>query len=256
MFRKCPKCGHVRPPSDASPVDSCPACGLVFRKYLQALAAVPVRPPDPDRSGPQAAAAGASESPLSRFLEAGEPLDPWRFWANAVLLALTLLFGWRFYFMDIPDWEMSATFLHSAMVPFHEFGHLLFRPLGEFMTLLGGSLTQVLIPLGFLLLFALKNRDNFTSALMLWWTGTQFLDIAPYIYDARTPRHVLLTGRTGDTGGHDFIDVLGDLGLLGRAHELAWGVHKFGLLVMLAAWAWSGLILYRQYQARSEQGAR
>ena len=254
MYRKCPKCGHERQPADQSPAESCPACGLIFRKYLQTLAATPARQGDRDRLDAPVIGTAAVESLLARFLDAGEPLETWRFWANAVLFALTLVFGWRFYFMDIPDWEMSSTFLHSAMLPFHEFGHLLFRPLGEFMTLLGGSMTQVLIPLGFLSLFALKNRDNFTAALMLWWAGTQFLDIAPYVYDAKTPRHVLLTGRTGDTGAHDFVDVLGDLGLLGRAHEVAWVAHKFGLLVMLAAWAWAGLILYRQHQARSGLG--
>jgi hypothetical protein len=34
------------------------------------------------------------------------------------------------------------------------------------------------------------------------------------------PQHVLLTGRTGDTGAHDFIDVLGELGLLHRAQAV------------------------------------
>ena len=31
-------------------------------------------------------------------------------------------------------------------LPFHEFGHILFRPLGRLMTSLGGSIAQVLMP--------------------------------------------------------------------------------------------------------------
>jgi hypothetical protein len=106
------------------------------------------------------------------------------------------------------------------------------------------------MPIGFLLLFSLKNRDNLAASLMLWWSGTQWIDLAPYAWDAKTPQHVLLTGRTGDTGAHDYIDVLGDLGLLQRAHEVAWVMHKFGLVVMLAAWAWGAYILWRQIQRR------
>ena len=245
-YRKCPKCGHERSEHDSGSLETCPACRLVYRKYLQSLGGAPGR----GRADAGRRKARAEPGTASRWLAVPEEADPWRFRANAALLALAVFFGWRYYFMDLADWEMAGTFLHVAMTPFHEFGHLLFRPFGEFMTLLGGSLTQILMPLAFGALFALKNRDNFAASLMLWWSGTQFLDVAPYVYDAKQPQHVLLTGRTGDTGGHDFIDVLGDLGLLDRAHQVAWGVHTFGLLVMLAAWAWAAALLLRQHRAR------
>ncbi|MBI4195479.1 MAG: hypothetical protein HY526_10415 [Betaproteobacteria bacterium] len=38
-----------------------------------------------------------------------------------------------------------------------------------------------------------------------------------------------LTGRTGETGAHDFIDVLGDPGILDRARAAGYGVHAFGV---------------------------
>jgi hypothetical protein len=245
MYEKCPKCGHLLPEAERAGAEACPACGLVFRKYLQARAGVPPRRPvepvgsDDERPGL-----------LERFLYVPEQVEPWRVVAGAALYVASLYLGWRFFFMGIPEWEMAGTFLHGAMVPFHEFGHLLFRPFGEFMMLAGGSLAQILMPIGFLLLFSLKNRDNLAASLMLWWSGTQWIDLAPYAWDAKTPQHVLLTGRTGDTGAHDYIDVLGDLGLLQRAHEVAWVMHKFGLVVMLAAWAWGAYILWRQFQRR------
>ena len=37
MYKTCPKCGHKRQPSDKTGKDKCPACGLVFRKWLKSL---------------------------------------------------------------------------------------------------------------------------------------------------------------------------------------------------------------------------
>jgi hypothetical protein len=74
--------------------------------------------------------------------------------------------------------------------------------------------------------------------------------VAPYIYDAWAPQHVLLTGRTGDTGSHDFIDTLGDLGLLHKAQPIGRGVHAFGLIAMLMALAWAAWLVWQQYRNR------
>jgi hypothetical protein len=59
---------------------------------------------------------------------------------------------------------------------------------------------------------------------------------------------VLLTGRTGDTGSHDFIDTLGDLGLLHKAQPIGRGVHAFGVVAMLAALAWGAWLVWHQYR--------
>ncbi len=246
MFPKCPKCGYEHP-SGTAPLEQCPSCGLVFRKYLQALAGAPARA--------EAEPVGADEEKpklLARLVYVPDEVESWRVWTGAALLAASIFFGVRFYLMDIPQWEMAGTLLHSAMVPFHEFGHLLFRPFGEFTMLAGGSLAQILMPLAFLALFSFKNRDNLAASLMLWWCGTQWIDLAPYAWDAKTPQHILLTGRTGDTGAHDYIDLLGDLGLLNRAHGVARVMHEFGLLLMLAAWAWGAYILWRQFLRRAD----
>ena len=244
MFPQCPKCAH--PLTGRSDAERCPACGLVFSKYVaaqlgrEAGAPVDVASADTGRAGIRAA-----------LLHVPDEVESWRLAANAGLLAASILLGWRYYVMDMPSWAMAETFLHTAMVPFHEFGHLLFRPFGEFMTVLGGSLAQWLMPIGFLVLFLRRNRDPFTASLMLWWMGTQWIDLAPYAWDALVPQHVLLTGRTGDTGAHDYIDILGDLGLLKQAHAVARVMHEFGLAAMLAAWAWAGYLLSLQFKQRA-----
>ncbi len=36
MFAVCPKCDHALPPAQRAGAESCPACGLIFRKYIEA----------------------------------------------------------------------------------------------------------------------------------------------------------------------------------------------------------------------------
>jgi hypothetical protein len=179
-----------------------------------------------------------------------DEVDAIRVYARAALLAVLVVYGVKLARMDIPAWEMSSSLMHLPMVPIHEFGHVLFRPFGEFMHLLGGSLFQTGLPLVFGGIFLVKNRDPYSAAVMLWWSAVAVMDVAPYVYDAQQPQHVLLTGRTGETGGHDFIDVLGDLGLLTRAQGVGYGVHHAGVAMLVMAYAWAAWVTYLQFTRR------
>jgi len=243
LYKTCPKCGTA-----STGLDVCAACGLISAKYPRARFAAP---PSPVR--PANAESDDDEDSLLSRLRAlvfygPEEVDRGFVYGRAILLAAIAFYGARLALMDIPSWEMGSSLIHLPMVPIHEFGHILFRPLGEFMTYLGGSLFQVLLPLIFGGIFVVKNRDPFAASVMLWWAGVAVMDVAPYVYDAFQPQHVLLTGRTGDNGAHDFIDVLGDLGLLHKAQPIGRGVHAFGFLMMLAALAWGAWIVWQQYR--------
>ena len=241
LYRKCPKCG-----ADSAGLDACAACGLIFAKYLKTKFATPgthprrsVEPQDED---------GLFTRAMQIVFHVPEQTDAVFVYGRALLLAAIAFYGVKLALMDIPSWEMASSLIHLPMVPIHEFGHLLFRPFGEFMTLLGGSLFQIVLPLVFGGIFLIKNRDPFAAAVMLWWSAVAVMDVAPYIYDAWAPQHVLLTGRTGDTGSHDFIDTLGDLGLLHKAQPIGRGVHAFGVIAMLAALAWGTWLVWHQYR--------
>lgn len=171
-------------------------------------------------------------------------------YARAVLLAVLIVYGLKLMAMDIPSWQMASSLIHLPMVPIHEFGHVLFRPFGEFMMLLGGSLFQAGLPLALGAIFLARQRDPFAAAVMLWWAAVAVMDTAPYIYDAQEPQHVLLTGRTGETGAHDFIDVLGDLGLLKKAQAVGYAVHRVGAVMLFASFAWAVAVVWRQFQAK------
>jgi hypothetical protein len=244
LYRKCPKCGYERQPGDKASEESCPACGLLFSKYLKSTVGG-----SPARAA--AAAEAAQESRIKALLlYVPEAVEPVHAYARAALLAVLVLYGAKLAALSIPSWEISSSLMHPPLLVIHEFGHVLFRPFGEFMTLLGGSLTQVAMPLVFGGIFLLKNRDPYSAAVMLWWSAVSLMDVAPYIYDAYKPQHILLSGRTGDEGAHDIIDVLGDLGLLSRAQPVGRGTHAFAVLMMIAALAWGAYIVWMQVRNR------
>jgi len=168
----------------------------------------------------------------------------------AVLFGLAV---WGVFLMtrDVSDGEVFQSFMHNILLPIHEAGHVLFMPFGEFLTIAGGSLFQVLLPLAIGMAFLRKNRDPFGAAVCLWWAGMSFIDLAPYIYDALQPQLMLLGGHTGEDGPHDWIYLFETLG--GLQHAQAWGrfVRMVGALLALGALGWAGLVLRRAYRARS-----
>src|SRR5262245_8816004 len=249
LYATCPKCGHQRLPADTSSEEVCPACGLIFAKYLKARAAPPAAARAPGEKS-----AGGEPVLLARakalLFYVPDEVPSTSVYLRGLLLAALIVYGIKLALMDIPSWEMGAALIHAPMVPIHEFGHLLFMPFGEFMHNLGGALFQAGVPLVFGGIFLAKNRDPFAAAVMLWWTAVAVMDTAPYMYDAQVPQHVLLTGRTGDTGAHDFIDVLGDLGLLHRAQVVGRIAHGLGVLMLIASFAWGAAMVWMQFQRR------
>jgi hypothetical protein len=166
------------------------------------------------------------------------------------LALLVLLAGWTWRFGTHPlDVEvMNGSFLHLINLPFHEAGHLFFAPFGDFMMSLGGSLTQVLIPVVCAVAFV-RKPDLFGAAVAVWWAGQSLVDLGPYIADARALSMPLLGGRTGaEVEGHDWEAILQALGWLHRDRQIGMAAHVVGTLVMvcgLAAGAWIAWTDYR-----------
>lgn len=248
MNDKCPKCGHAKPPGETGSGASCSACGLVFAKYLQAQQGARVRMP---------VAEPAPERPalLAQLLYVPQRVGNLNFYGRCAAWAFCFVWGWRLYAMDVGDADIMNSFMHLMVLPIHEAGHVLFIPFGRFMTVLGGSLFQVLLPLilmgAFIFGLGGSRRDNFAASLMLWWAAMSVIDVAPYIWDAYDPKLMLLGGATGaESDGHDWQNILGDLGLIKKAHLIAGAAHALGLLLMLAAYAWGGTLLLRQFGNR------
>jgi hypothetical protein len=103
----------------------------------------------------------------------------------------------------------------------HEFGHILWSPFGETLTIIGGSLTQILLPCLFAAYFLYGKRDHrdpHAAMLCVWWTAMNILDVSVYAADARAGQLMLLSGLTGedDPEGHDFHNLFARWGVLDR----------------------------------------
>ena len=143
--------------------------------------------------------------------------------------------------------DLGASFIHRPLLIFHEAGHVVFRLFGEWVSVLGGTLGQLIMPaiLGCALL--IKNRDPFGAAVGLWFFGVSLLDVAPYMFDARQPQLMLLSGATGEAGGHDWIYLFSSVGWLNKSPFIGGLTHALGALVVLMALAWAAWLLRQQY---------
>ena len=251
----CPRCQCEQPDASAE----CARCGIVFARYaaLHASEGSVFRPMPAALAAPDEEPRGL-EWWKELLLPEPEEVEPIYFWGRAALAALLFLWGWRFLLSSVAGDYVAQSFMHWINLPFHEAGHVLFSPLGEFMRTLGGTLGQLLIPAICLGTFVLRNRDPFGASVALWWLAENFMDIAPYIADARSGELLLLGGVTGRDvpGYHDWENILGTLDLM--RHDILFGnlSYAFGRILMLAAFAWVGGALARQWHRLPQQDAR
>jgi hypothetical protein len=183
------------------------------------------------------------------LIESDTTTELMTFCGRAVVFIVLVWWGCRFIVTPLETNYAGESVLHLINLPFHEAGHLLFAPFGRFMMFLGGSLGQILMPVICLGTFLLKTRDPFGASVCLWWTAENFMDIAPYIDDARVMDLVLLGGVTGkETDGHDWNNVLAMLGWLRHDHELAYLSHDVGIVLMILSFVWGGWLLLVHYR--------
>ena len=156
-----------------------------------------------------------------------------------------ILITWGFIMITGPVEKGWHTFLHNINLPIHETGHLVFMPFGRFIYFMGGSVFQILLPAIFSTVFLVWKRDAFAAAVIFWWTGQNFLDVASYINDARAMSANLVGGNI-----HDWNWLLGQMGRLHQDHQIAAAVFAIGAMIMILAVIWSGWILWLQTGSR------
>ena len=165
--------------------------------------------------------------------------------AARALLWIGLLI-WSISLITAPMGAVMDSFLHLINLPFHEAGHIIFSPFGHFLTVLGGSLMQVLVPAICAAALLFQTRDRFGAAVCVWWLGENLLDLAPYIDDARSLQLVLLGGPAAEVEGHDWEAILEPLQWLHLDHTLAHAAHFIGAAVMIGALVWAAVAVVRR----------
>jgi hypothetical protein len=240
----CPKCGVEQTDGNKE----CIQCGIIFRK---------IHVPD-ELSQTTAVRIDQSEETVLSYAEQvknllfSPPADPHPLTlaGRSVLLLILIIWGARLFSLSVMNSPAGESYLHLINLPFHEAGHIIFRLFGEFMAALGGTLGQLIMPLICMFTFLIKTRDPFASSVALWWFGQNFIDIAPYINDARDLNLVLIGGRTGkdSPGIHDWEYLLGRLNILSYDHCLAGMVNVMGIMFMIAANIWGVYLLYKDFR--------
>lgn len=250
---KCPHCGFDQQGGSTE----CVKCGIVFAKYSperrHPIHGTPV--PSPSSPSNEDTIPGFRPFFKELFFSVQPETNIIFFIGRVLVLLVMIIWGMKFIFSSIGSNSSGNSFMHLVNLPFHEAGHIIFRILGRFMMMLGGSLTQLLVPFICLVAFLVKTRDTFAASVSLWWLGQNFIDLAPYINDARTLQLILLGGVTGQDveDFHDWEFILRNLGLLHYDHLLAYIAHVTGALFMISALVWGGFLLARQYRnVRSE----
>jgi hypothetical protein len=127
--------------------------------------------------------------------------------------------------------------MDGVFVPIHEGGHLLFRMLGEFMMVAGGTILQLLVPV-LLASYFILHRQAQGVAFCLFFMFEQFLPIATYMADARAQELPLLSIGGGEDVIHDWNYLFDKLGLLDHDIQIAGFVRFVGWMGMIAVVIW------------------
>lgn len=101
-------------------------------------------------------------------------------------------------------------FIQNVNLIFHEAGHVVFYFFGEFLSILGGSLLEMLVPLLVVVHFV-RTQQNFSAAVACWWLATALLSVSIYASDAQERQLPLITN---DVSTHDWFNLLSILDLL------------------------------------------
>jgi len=243
-YTRCPKCGHAPLPHNQTFPAECPACGIILAKFATAPTREEWKAKQREVEQEERGAGWTSRIfALATFIPTR--VDNLTFWGRVVLFVAFTIWGLRLIGADVRTGELFQSFIHGPLLVFHEAGHVLFMLFGQFVMVAGGTLGQLIMP-AVLCGALLWKRDPFGAAIGLWLFGVSVLDVAPYVYDAKVPQLMLLGGRTGEEGGHDWIHLLSSLGLLERSQGIGWLTHKLGALIVLLALAWAAWLLRQQ----------
>jgi hypothetical protein len=133
-------------------------------------------------------------------------------------------------------------FIDFANLLIHEAGHPLFSPFGYTITILGGTLLELIAPLACFLIFFLK-RETTGVAFCSFWFFENFLYIGTYMTDARA-QELPLVG----SGDHDWAILFSYWGVLRHDLEIGHTTRFLGWCGMLATVAWLAFRTWRSHE--------
>lgn len=167
-----------------------------------------------------------------------EPVREWvaqrvrghTWWVRAPLL---LLFLWMLggYLGD----PMHTSIFEGINLGFHEMGHAAFSWLGvRILTVAGGTIFQLLVPVAAAAYLLLRQRDPFGAAVCLFWLGTSLFGAGIYAADARAQALPLVSPfGPVDVDSHDWTVMLLRVGMLTKDQAIGAALRRAGLASMM-----------------------
>ena len=174
---------------------------------------------------------------LTNFLESSKRWAAGRSWHWRVLILAYLVYA---AFRSIKDQDYGSLFTGITLA-FHEMGHILFAPFGEFLMFAGGSITQLAIPILAAVLLLWRQKDYFGFAVGGAWLGFSALNLARYIGDARALELPLVS--MGPEAEHDWWYLLSRMGWLRHDTQIAGLVRGMGVIILFLSIAFAAWLL-------------
>jgi hypothetical protein len=147
----------------------------------------------------------------------------------AVRLALLAFFAWEAA-RQLRSHDFEFSVFGGVIFGVHELGHLVFAWFGEFMSVAGGSIAQVALPVAAMALFH-KQKNRYAIAVMGCWLAVSLGQLGIYVADARA-ESLDLVSFSPEGGVHDWNYLLERMHLLKSDVALGHFVKFVGWIVL------------------------
>lgn len=179
-----------------------------------------------------------------------------KWWASLLILPFAIYsvhqiywaLKFNIFFAVTYDYPFPVNILHFFVDNFllivHEAGHTFFGLLGvRFLTILGGSLFQILLPLAILVYFWI-NRQHIGMQFSFCLVGFSWLDVAGYAADGGA-RQLPLIGGLGKES-HDWYNLLVRMDAL--EHDITFALTFVAIGIACYLWALSIPLFHKEYK--------
>jgi hypothetical protein len=168
---------------------------------------------------------------------------PWLPVPRAAAVATLVFYAW-FLWYAIGKQGGDFMFLDAGNAVVHEGGHMLFSYFGDFMQVLGGTLLELLVPLGLAMAFYVR-RQAVGFSLFTVVVFENLLYVAHYMSTARSLEGDYIAVGVGAVSGdemdpnmHDWHNLFSRWGVLQHDIDISRWVFKLAWLGMLATVTW------------------
>ena len=140
---------------------------------------------------------------------------------------------------------LHASVFDGVNLAFHEMGHAALMWLGSrILTVAGGTLFQLGVPLAAGAYLLKEQRDPFGATVCVFWLGTALFGAGVYAADARAQALPLVSPfGPVDVDSHDWTVMLMKYGLLTRDQAIGAALRRTGVLAMVASVAAGAWVL-------------